>query len=82
MRTVRNRPAKKFFYLEFTTRRNVIPTAKEVCESILKYAIQNDSEIVFLSTEMPVRFYLDGTVYTARRGGSTGSPIILCYQDQ
>ena len=81
MRTARKRLVKKFFYLEFTELRKVIPTSKDICESILKYAIQNDSEVVFLSTEMPVRFYLDGTVYATRRGGSTGSPIILCYQD-
>ena len=74
-------PATDFFYLEFRSTKNGVPSASEICESVLRHALMADLEVVFLSTEMPVRFYLDGRIYIAQRGGSTGSPIVLCYQD-
>ena len=82
MKSVFRKIASSFFFLEFRVLRNMLPTAKDICESIKKYASEKDSEVVFLSEEMPVRFFLDGGVYTTRRGGSVGSPIVVCSLEQ
>jgi len=82
MNNIANKHTKKFFLLEFRTHKNRLPTVKEICESILRHAIGNELEVAFLSTEMPVRFFLNGEVYTTKIGGTVGSPLILCCPEQ
>jgi len=81
MHSLRNKLSSKSFFLECRKLKNSLPTAEEICDSILSYAIGTESEVVFLSTEMPVRFYLDGTVYTTQRGGTAGGPLVLCFPE-
>ena len=77
-----SKKAMELFFLEVKPLKNKLPSARDICESIKSFADGNESEIVFLSTEMPVRFYLDGAIYTAHRGGSPSGPIILCQHEQ
>ena len=81
MKTVRHNASSRFFFLELRARENSKPTAEDVCESIKKFARGIISEVVFVSSEMPVKFYLDGTIYSTTMAGSAGSPIVLCYQE-
>ena len=82
MNKVLNKITAEFFYLEFRKLKNKLPSARDICESIMKFAVESESELVFLSTEMPVRFFLNGSVYSTHRGGSIGGPIVLCYLEQ
>ena len=77
-----SKKALELFYLEVRTFKNMLPTARDICDSIKDFADGNKSEVIFLSTEMPVRFFLDGAIYTAQRGGSPSGPIVLCQHEQ
>ncbi|MCL2514044.1 MAG: DUF4318 domain-containing protein [Oscillospiraceae bacterium] len=81
MNTQHSRTGLKFFFLECKTIKNKIPTAKDICETIRRYASGQGSEVVFLSIDTPVRFFLDGTVYIARKGGTPGGPLLFCHQE-
>ena len=71
----------KFFFLELKRPEIGAPTADDVCNTIEDYARGSDLEVVFISRESPVKFYLNNTVYSTKKTGSAGSPIVLCYQD-
>jgi len=81
MHTFWEKIASKIFFLEVRTHRNSVPSAEEICETVESHALGNESTVVFLSRELPVRFFLDGTVYTTHRGGTRSGPLVLCYPE-
>jgi len=81
MNTLYSKAGTKFFFLECKTLKNIIPTAKDICDTIRRYATGLGSDVVFLSTEAPVRFFLDGTVYVAKKGGTPGGSFLFCHQE-
>ena len=70
---------KLAFNLEFNT--VDIPTADEICTAIEKYAKSSKEELEFISKSMPVRFYLDGKIYIAKRSSGRGGPSVYCRQE-
>lgn len=78
MKNILTKLVSRSFTLEFDSLSAVVPSAKEVCASIQKYAERSRVDVVFTSTEMPVQFYLDDTLYTTVRGTSRGGPTVRC----
>ena len=76
------RTAARYFFIECGALDQNEPTEQGVCESIQQYAHWMGAEVTFLSTSMPIKFFINGFKYLATKGGSNGNPFILCVREQ